>query len=114
MMTIKEWQEKTDDWINTIGVRYFDPMTNTALVMEELGEFARLMARKYGEQSFKKKEDAERVEDNIKEEIGDIFFVMTCLANQMEIDLEAVLEKNLEKKTARDIDRHRDNEKLRG
>ena len=112
-MTIREWQDKTDEWIRTIGVRYFDPMTNTVLVMEELGEFARLMARKYGEQSFKRKEDEAKVDDNIREELGDLFFVLTCLANQMDIDLEDVLDNNLKKKTKRDIDRHRDNEKLK-
>ena len=112
-MTIKDWQEKTHAWITTYGVRYFDPMTNTVLVMEELGEFARLMARKYGEQSFKRKEDEEKVDENIKEELGDLFFVLTCLANQMDIDLNAVLEENLAKKTGRDKTRHHENDKLK-
>lgn len=112
-MTIKEWQEITDKWIKEIGVRYFDPMTNTVLVMEELGEFARLMARKYGEQSFKRKEDQLLVDDNIKEELGDLFFVLTCLANQMDIDMEEVLKHNIARKTNRDKDRHKQNEKLK-
>ena len=112
-MTIKEWQAITDKWIKEIGVRYFDPMTNTVLVMEELGEFARLMARKYGEQSFKKPEDQEKVDEHIKEEVGDLFFVLTCLANQMDIDLEEVLQHNITRKTKRDIDRHKSNQKLK-
>ncbi|MDX1684794.1 MAG: nucleotide pyrophosphohydrolase [Saprospiraceae bacterium] len=112
-MTIKEWQETTDNWIKTVGVRYFDPMTNTVLAMEELGEFARLMARKYGEQSFKSTEDEAKVDENIKEELGDMFFVLTCLANQMEIDLEAVLNHNIERKTKRDKERHVSNKKLK-
>ena len=103
----------TDDWIRTVGVRYFDPMTNTVLMMEEMGEFSRLMARKYGEQSFKKSEDVEKVDENIEEEITNIFFVLTCLANQMGIDLESAFHKGLEKRNARDHDRHRNNEKLR-
>ncbi len=101
-MTIKEWQKITDDWINEYGVRYFDPMTNTVLLMEELGEFSRLMARKFGEQSFKKKEDVDKVDQNIEEEVADIFFVLTCLSNQMGIDIESALEKSMMKKTKRE------------
>lgn len=112
-MTIKKWQKETDDWIQEIGVRYFDPMTNTVLAMEELGEFARLMARKFGEQSFKRREDEEKVDQNIKEELGDLFFVLTCLANQMDINLEEVLVANLAKKTQRDHSRHKENDKLK-
>ena len=112
-MTIKEWQKITDQWIKEYGVRYFDPMTNTVLLMEELGEFSRLMARKYGEQSFKKQEDVDKVEANIEEEVADIFFVLTCLSNQMGIDIERALDKSMKKKTSRDKHRHKKNEKLK-
>ena len=108
-MTIKEAQNTIDQWINTIGVRYFDPLTNTAILMEEVGEVARVMSRKYGEQSFKKSDEAVDLGD----EMADVLFVLMCLANQCNIDLEQALTKNLEKKTKRDEDRHRNNEKLR-
>ena len=108
-MTIKEAQTKIDQWITTIGVRYFDPLTNTAMLMEEVGEVARVMARQYGEQSFKKSD--EKV--NLGDEMADVMFVLMCLANQCDIDLEQALLKNLDKKTARDADRHRNNPKLR-
>ena len=112
-MTIKAWQKKIDNWIKTFGVRYFDPMTNTVVLMEEIGEFSRLMARKYGEQSFKNKEDEGSVDDRIKEEIADVFFVLTCLANQMDIDIESALEANFDKKVERDKTRHINNPKLK-
>jgi NTP pyrophosphatase (non-canonical NTP hydrolase) len=111
-MTIKEWQGKIDEWIKTYGVRYFDPMTNTVVLMEEVGEFARLMARKYGEQSFKDPKDEETADEKIKEELSDVLFVLTCLANQMDIDIESALMKNFEKKSARDKNRHHNNPKL--
>jgi len=111
-MTIKEYQEEVDSWIKTYGVRYFDELTNNAILMEEVGELSRLMARVYGEQSFKKQEDEQKAKENIKEEMADIFFVLTCLANQMDIDLEECIRKNFNKKTSRDAKRHETNPKL--
>ncbi|MEL6388865.1 MAG: nucleotide pyrophosphohydrolase [Bacteroidota bacterium] len=111
-MTINEWQAKVDTWIRSYGVRYFDEMTNTLVLTEEVGEFARLIARHYGEQSFKNANDAERAPELIREELADIFFVLTCLANQMGIDITEILERNLLKKTTRDATRHLDNTKL--
>ncbi|MEC3878001.1 nucleotide pyrophosphohydrolase [Parapedobacter sp. 10938] len=108
-MTIKEAQEVIDQWINTTGIRYFNELTNTAILMEEVGEVARIMARKYGEQSFKKSDEAVDLAD----EMADVLFVLICLANQTGIDLTEALAKNLEKKQIRDGDRHRNNEKLR-
>ncbi len=108
-MTITEAQKKIDQWINTIGVRYFDPLTNTAVLMEEVGEVARIMSRKYGEQSFK--ESDKKID--LGDEMADVLFVLMCLANQCEIDLEQSLLKNLDKKTNRDQDRHQNNPKLK-
>lgn len=108
-MTITEAQKKIDQWINTIGVRYFDPLTNTAVLMEEVGEVARIMSRKYGEQSFK--ESDKKID--LGDEMADVLFVLMCLANQCEIDLEQSLLKNLEKKTNRDQERHQNNPKLK-
>jgi NTP pyrophosphatase (non-canonical NTP hydrolase) len=107
-MTIKEAQEAVDQWITTKGVRYFDELTNTVILMEEVGEVARIMARRYGEQSFKDGEETGMLDD----EFADVFFVLLCLANQTGVDLAAALEKNLEKKTHRDVERHRRNKKL--
>lgn len=107
-MTIKEAQDQIDQWINTTGIRYFNELTNTAILMEEVGEVARIMARKYGEQSFK---ETDRQVD-LADELADVFFVLVCLANQTGIDLTDALEKNLIKKKIRDADRHRNNEKL--
>ncbi len=112
-MHIKEAQEKIDEWINTIGVRYYNELTNTAILMEEVGEVARLMARLYGEQSFKKKEQALTAKENLADEMADVLFVLMCLANQTGIDLTTALDKNLQKKTKRDASRHADNEKLK-
>ena len=112
-MEIKEWQVLVDSWIDEYGVRYFNEMTNMLVLTEEVGELSRLMARKYGEQSFKKKEDAENASENIGDELGDIFFVLTCLANQMGYDLESILKKNMNKKTNRDNKRHIENKKLK-
>ena len=112
-MTLKAWQEQVDDWIKTIGVRYFDVMTNSLLLSEEVGEFNRVVARHYGEQSFKKAEDAASAKDQLKEELADIIFVATCLANQMDINLTEVLQKSIQKKTRRDKTRHIENEKLK-
>lgn len=111
-MTIKETQNIVDEWINTIGVRYFNELTNTAILMEEVGEVARLMARIYGEQSFKKSEDAENAQANLADEMADVLFVLVCLANQTGVDLTEAMVKNLEKKTKRDLNRHRENPKL--
>ena len=108
-MTITEAQKKIDQWINTIGVRYFDPLTNTAVLMEEVGEVARIMSRKYGEQSFKESDKS----IDLGDEMADILFVLICLANQTGIDLEEAFKKNMDKKTSRDKTRHLDNEKLK-
>lgn len=107
-MTIKEAQETVDHWINTTGIRYFNELTNTAILMEEVGEVARIMSRKYGEQSFKKNDEAVDLGD----EMADVLFVLICLANQTGIDLTAAMEKNLVKKSIRDAERHKNNEKL--
>ncbi len=111
-MTIKEAQITVDQWINTIGIRYYNELTNTAVLMEEVGEVARLMARIYGEQSFKKKEQAEHAKADLADEMADVLFVLICLANQTGIDLTTALTKNLDKKTKRDKDRHAQNKKL--
>jgi NTP pyrophosphatase (non-canonical NTP hydrolase) len=108
-MTIKDAQETVDQWINTTGVRYFSELTNTAILMEEVGEVARIMSRKYGEQSFKKSDEAVDLGD----EMADVLFVLICLANQTGIDLTSALEKNLIKKNIRDADRHKNNPKLK-
>lgn len=107
-MTLKEAQAAVDVWIKEYGVRYFGELTNLALLMEETGELARIMARTYGEQSVKPSEK----ESSMADEMADILFVLICLANQSGIDLEVALRANLAKKTARDRDRHRQNEKL--
>ncbi len=112
-MTIAEAQKKIDQWIRTVGVRYFDELTNTAILMEEVGEVARLMARLYGEQSFKDAEEAERAPRQLADEMADVLFVLLCLANQTGIDLETALEQNLAKKTRRDAERHATNPKLK-
>jgi NTP pyrophosphatase (non-canonical NTP hydrolase) len=109
-MTVKEVQETIDKWINTTGVRYFNELTNMAILTEEVGELARIMARKYGEQSFKAGEDKQ----DISEEIADVLFVLVCIANQTGVNLTQALEKSLEKKTSRDRERHANNPKLRG
>ena len=106
-MTIKEAQEIVDKWIKDVGVRYYNELTNTAILMEEVGELARIMARVYGEQSSKKGEDL-----NLADEMADVLFVLICLANQTGINLTEALEKNLDKKTKRDKERHQNNPKL--
>jgi NTP pyrophosphatase (non-canonical NTP hydrolase) len=107
-MTIREAQKNVDEWIRTIGVRYFNELTNTAILMEEVGEVARIMARRYGEQSFK----ASDKEVDLSEELADVLFVLICLANQTGIDLTEAFQKRMEKKTQRDVNRHKENEKL--
>ena len=107
-MTIEEAQEQVDQWIKTVGVRYFDELTNTAVLMEEVGELARLMARTYGEQSFKES-DKNR---DLGDEMADVLWVLICLANQTGVDLTDALKKNFEKKNIRDATRHKENDKL--
>jgi NTP pyrophosphatase (non-canonical NTP hydrolase) len=108
-MTIKEAQEAVDQWINKTGVRYFNELTNTAILMEEVGEVARIMSRKYGEQSFKKSDEGV----DLGGEMADVLFVLICLANQTGIDLTEALEKNMQEKSIRDADRHHNNPKLK-
>ena len=107
-MTISDAQKLVDDWIKTYGVRYFSELTNMACLTEEVGELARVMARQYGDQSFKEGEKA-----NIGEEMADILWVLFCLANQTGVDLTEELQKSIEKKTKRDKNRHRENQKLK-
>ncbi len=107
-MTLEEAQKIVDDWIQNVGVRYYNELTNMAILTEEVGEVARLIARQYGEQSFKKSDEGKDLGD----ELADVLFVLICLANQTGVDLTKALEKNLEKKTIRDADRHKNNEKL--
>lgn len=106
-MTLQQAQETVDTWINTTGIRYFNELTNTAILMEEVGELARIMARTYGEQSFKSGD-----KDSLPDEMADVLFVLICLANQTGVDLTEALQKNLDKKTQRDKDRHANNPKL--
>ena len=106
-MTIDELQIQIDIWIKEYGVRYFNELTNLAILVEEVGELARLMARKFGEQSFKENE-----KDNIEDELADILFVTVCIANQTGVNLTKALEQNLQKKTLRDKNRHKNNNKL--
>ncbi|TVQ50771.1 MAG: pyrophosphatase [Saprospirales bacterium] len=111
-MEIKYAQTIVDNWIKEFGVRYFDEKTNTLVLVEEVGEFASLIARKYGEQSFKIDFSKKEINEKIKEELGDIFFVLICLSNQMGYDLEEILKSSLDKKTKRDKNRHKHNPKL--
>ena len=108
-MTLSEAQKTVDDWINEHGVRYFSELTNLAMLTEEVGELARIIARQYGEQSFKESDKNK----NLGDEMADVLFVLICLANQTGVDLTEALQKNLDKKTKRDKDRHKNNEKLR-
>lgn len=107
-MTIRGAQQEVDEWIKTVGVRYFSELTNMAILTEEVGELARIMARKYGDQSFK---DGESVRDPA-DEMADVLWVLLCLANQTGVDLESALRTNFDKKTRRDAERHRNNQKL--
>ena len=108
-ITLREAQQQVDQWITTSGVRYFNELTNMTLLMEEVGEVARVIARRYGEQSFKESDKGVDLGD----EYADVLFVLICLANQTGVDLSEAFAKNLRKKEVRDSDRHRDNEKLR-
>ena len=112
-MTIKNAQETVDNWIKTIGIRYYNELTNTAILMEEVGEVARLIARLYGEQSFKKTDSEATAKEDLADEMADVMFVLICLANQTGVDLTEAMRKNLEKKTKRDKERHAGNEKLK-
>jgi len=107
-MTIQEAQAQVDSWIKTTGVRYFNELTNMAILTEEVGEVARLMSRLYGEQSFKESDTGKELSD----ELADVMWVLICIANQTGVDLTAALQKNFEKKSIRDKDRHQQNEKL--
>ena len=107
IMEIRELQQRVDEWIRTYGVRYFSELTNMAVLTEEVGELARVMARRYGDQSFKAGE-----KDDLADEMADIIWVLTCLANQTGVDLEQAIERNFEKKTKRDNERHKLNPKL--
>ena len=109
-MEIKEAQQQVDHWIKTVGVRYFSELTNMAILTEEVGELARIMARKYGDQSFKESDKNKDLAD----EMADVLWVLNCLANQTGVDLNEALIKNFEKKNIRDANRHKDNEKLKG
>ncbi len=108
-MTIQQAQQQVDGWINTTGVRYFSELTNMAILTEEVGELASIMARKYGDQSFKESDK----DKNMADEMADVFWVLICLANQTGVDLTEALEKNFEKKSNRDVNRHQNNEKLK-
>lgn len=107
-MTIQEAQETVDEWIKTVGVRYFSELTNMTILTEEVGELARIMARTYGDQSFKKSD----LGKDLGDEMADVLWVLICMANQTGVDLTEALKKNIEKKTVRDADRHRNNPKL--
>lgn len=111
-MTIKEAQKSVDQWISEIGIRYYNELTNTAILAEEVGEVARLMARLYGEQSFKTKEKELSAKSDLADEMADVLFVLICLANQTGVDLTQAFQNNLEKKSKRDARRHAENKKL--
>ncbi len=108
-MTIQEAQQQVDQWIKTVGVRYFSELTNMAILTEEVGELARIMARTYGDQSFKESDK----QKNLGDEMADILWVLICLANQTGVDLTDALQKNFEKKNSRDKERHQQNQKLK-
>ena len=108
-ITLKEAQTKIDQWIKTVGVKYFSELTNLGILMEEVGELSRLMVRIYGEQSFKETDKNKKLSD----EMADVLWVLICLANQTGVDLTEALQKNFQKKTLRDMDRHKKNEKLK-
>lgn len=107
-LTIRDMQRRVDDWIKTYGVRYFSELTNMAILTEEVGEVARIMARRYGEQSFK----ASDTKHDLADEMADVLWVLVCLANQTGVDLTEAFERNLKKKTERDNERHLHNQKL--
>ena len=108
-MTLQQAQQQVDGWIKTVGVRYFSELTNMAILTEEVGELASIMARKYGDQSYKKSD----TNKNMADEMADVLWVLICLANQTGVDLTAALQQNFEKKNLRDKERHRENDKLK-
>jgi NTP pyrophosphatase (non-canonical NTP hydrolase) len=108
-ITLKSAQQQVDEWIKTIGVRYYSELTNMTILTEEVGELARIMARTYGDQSFKKSD----MEKNLPDEMADVLWILICLANQTGVDLEDAFRKNMEKKTLRDAERHKNNPKLK-
>jgi NTP pyrophosphatase (non-canonical NTP hydrolase) len=108
-MTLQQAQQQVDGWIKTVGVRYFSELTNMAILTEEVGELARIMARKYGDQSFKESDK----DKNMADEMADVLWVLICLANQTGVDLTEAMQKNFEKKNVRDGERHKNNEKLK-
>lgn len=110
--TLANLQNTVDQWVRTYGVRYFSELTNTAVLMEEVGELARLMARHFGDQSFKRTDTSVDIAASLGDEMADVLFVLVCLANQTGVDLQTAMQRNLAKKTARDKDRHRNNPKL--
>jgi NTP pyrophosphatase (non-canonical NTP hydrolase) len=112
-MTIADYQKYVDTWIQSYGVRYFREETNMILLMEEVGELGRLIARVFGEQSFKKEIPEAEIKQKMADEMADILFVLTCLSNQMDIDLEEAINRNMDKKTKRDNQRHKNNPKLK-
>ena len=107
-VTLRQAQKIVDDWITTVGVRYFSPLTNMAVMMEEVGEVARIMSRRYGDQSFKPGE-----KDDLSDELADVMWVLMAIANQTGVDLTEALQRNIEKKTTRDATRHKENDKLK-
>lgn len=107
-VTLRQAQKIVDDWITTVGVRYFSPLTNMAVLMEEVGEVARIMSRRYGDQSFKPGE-----KDDLSDELADVMWVLMAIANQTGVDLTEALQRNIEKKTTRDATRHKENDKLK-
>lgn len=111
-MTIEEAQKRIDEWIKTYGVRYFNELTNMTILTEEVGELARIMSRKYGEQSFKSDEEKLKSPELLADEMADVLWVLICLANQTGVDLTDALDKNIAKKTKRDATRHLNNDKL--
>ncbi|MEL6926385.1 MAG: nucleotide pyrophosphohydrolase [Bacteroidota bacterium] len=112
-MTIQEMQQQVDQWIQEVGIRYYNELTNMAILTEEVGEVARLMSRLYGEQSFKTEAKAASAKSDLADEMADVLFVLTCLANQTGINLTEAFAKSMEKKTKRDRERHANNEKLK-
>ena len=112
-LTIRQAQETVDQWIKSVGVRYFSELTNMAQLVEEVGELARIMSRTYGDQSFKESDRHSSPAEQLKHELADVLFVLICIANQTGVDLTEALSENLDQKTARDTDRHQHNPKLR-
>lgn len=112
MMSLSELQQQVDEWIRTYGVRYFNELTNMAILTEEVGEVARLVSRMYGEQSFKESLTEEQQKQRLEDEMADVLWVLVCLANQTGIDLQKAIERNIEKKTQRDKERHIQNPKI--